>query len=351
MRKKPTDLVAESATENYEVRLAVAADEIRKYKAMYKTQLLAAKDADKQNSLLLGIANEVTGKRRYKKAPRRKAKGIAALVLLSDWHVEETVDPELVSCKNEFNIGIAWKRIERLFNKIVQLIDVQNGMAPVSELWLAILGDMLSGYIHEELMESNEMSPVETIVWLREAIVAGIDFLLKETDLPIYIPTCQGNHGRTTPKKRIKTSYKNSFEWLLYMMMAAEYAEHPRVHWMIGNGYHNTQTIMGRKARFHHGDGLRYQGGVGGITIPVNKSVAAWNKVQTVDFDFFGHWHTFLWNYSDWVSNGSLIGYSPYAVEIKASFQHPTQSFCVIDSAYGLTDVKPIFVTKAKGRK
>ncbi|GAI55192.1 unnamed protein product, partial [marine sediment metagenome] len=105
------------------------------------------------------------------------------------------------------------------------------------------------------------------------------------------------------------------------MTLAKYYAKNKRVHWMVGRGYHNTQEIMGRKVRFHHGDGLRYQGGVGGISIPVNKAIAQWDKVQVVDFDIFGHWHTFLPHYPKWVSCGSLMGYSEFSVEIKAEFQ------------------------------
>jgi hypothetical protein len=347
-KRSATGLIASARDASNDVKLANAVDESRKYRKLYRDTLMREQDLQKQNDVLLGIANTASRIKRYKRPPKTKARGVAAVILASDWHVEETVEPELVSYKNEFNLEIAWERIQRFFQKIVELIEVQSHLAPVQELWLALLGDLMSGYIHEELMESNELSPVETVVWLREVIVAGIDYLLENTKLPIYLPTCHGNHGRTTPRKRIKTSYKNSYEWLLYMMLAAEYAEHDRVHWIVGKGYHNEQKIMGRNCRFHHGDGLRYHGGVGGITIPVNKSVAQWNKMNTADFDFFGHWHTYLWHYSNWVSNGCLIGFSPFAVEIKADFQHPTQAFCVVDSAYGLTDAKPIFVTKAK---
>jgi len=347
MAKSALDLVKEAKNQSEEVKLAKAVDEARQYKRRYLMALEREKDLATQNGILLGVADAVSKKRRYRKQPKSKGRGVAAYVLASDWHVEETVEAELVSFKNEFNIDVAWKRVERFFQKIVELLDVQSHLAPVEELWLALLGDLMSGYIHDELKESNELSPVETIVWLREAIQAGIDFILQETKLPIYIPTCHGNHGRTTPKKQIKTSYKNSFEWLLYTILAGDYADNERVNFIVGKGYHNTVTCMGRRVRNHHGDGLRYNGGVGGITIPVNKSVAKWNGVKPVDFDMFGHYHTFLWNYSTWVSNGCLIGYSPFAVEIKADFQHPTQSFCVIDSAYGMTSALPIFLEKA----
>ena len=115
-----------------------------------------------------------------------------------------------------------------------------------------------------------------------------------------------------------------------------------------GEGYHNVQTILGRKVRFHHGDGLRYQGGVGGITIPVNKAIAQWDKVEAVDFDIFGHWHTHLVGYPKWISCGSLMGYSEYSLSIKAEYQAPTQTFIVIDRRYGMTLAAPIFLTPPK---
>ncbi|KKK87082.1 hypothetical protein LCGC14_2756790, partial [marine sediment metagenome] len=233
------------------------------------------------------------------------------------------------------------------YSGIVEEIEHQNHRKRVSELWHPLLGDLLTGYIHEELMETNTLSPVEACVFLQEMICSGIDFLLNETGLPIFVPTCCGNHGRTTVKKRIKTSHKNSFEWLLYMTMAKYYRNNPKVTWIVGEGYHNVCEINGRMVRFHHGDGLRYNGGIGGITIPVNKSIAQWQKVQPVDFDIFGHWHQFTLGYPYWVSCPCLIGYSEFAVEIKAEFQHPAQVFIVIDKEYGVTEAKPIFLTDA----
>jgi hypothetical protein len=182
-------------------------------------------------------------------------------------------------------------------------------------------------------------------------ICSGIDLLVKSTKLPIEIPTCVGNHGRTTPKMRIKTSFRNSYEWLLYKTLEKFYEKNPRVHFQVGEGYHNTQNIMGRRVRFHHGDGLRYQGGVGGLTIPVNKSVAQWDKIEQADFDIFGHWHQHLVSYPKWISCGCLIGYSEYALSIKAEFQHPTQTFIVIDRRYGMTLAMPIFLTSPKRTK
>ena len=315
------------------------------WRKRYEQALIENIELNKRMDAIVSLNSGIVPKTIKPKAGS-KPEGVAVIAPATDWHVEETIFPEAVNFKNEFNLNEAEARIGRYYRKIVELMDWQSYLAPISELWHPLLGDLLTGYIHEELLETNSLSPTEACVFLQEMICSGVDFLLKNTRVPIFIPTCVGNHGRTTIKKRIKTSFKNSYEWLLYKTLEKHYARNSRVCFMVGQGYHNIQTVMGRKVRFHHGDGLRYNGGVGGITIPVNKSIAQWNKSVPVDFDIFGHWHTFLANYPTWISCGTLMGYSEFSVEIKADFQHPTQTFIVIDRRYGLTQATPIFLTK-----
>ncbi len=334
-------------SETTELDVVKARNEAAKYKSLHKESMAREIELERRLEHLVSIRAKPRPKAMRLPA-KGAARGVAAVVPATDWHVEETVYREGTNGKNEYNLTIAEARIKRFYAKTLELIDWQNTLAPVVELWHPLLGDLLTGTIHEELLETNSLSPTEACIFLQDMICGGIDFWLRETKLPIFCPTCVGNHGRTTPKKRIKTSCRNSYEWLLYTTLARNYAKNQRVHFMVGRGYHNTQEIMGRKVRFHHGDGLRYQGGVGGLTIPVNKSIAQWNKVDTADFDIFGHWHTHLVNYPTWISCGSLMGYSEYSVEIKADFQHPTQAFIVIDRLYGLTQATPIFVTKPR---
>jgi hypothetical protein len=351
-RRKPEDLLADARTATTEVDVEKSRHATAKWRAKFKEM------AD-QNIMLERRLEAVQGMKVKSKTKiripairtKKKGRGVAVVCPATDWHVEERVFAAGTNGKNEFNIVEAERRIKQYYRKVLLLIEHQNSLAPVKEIWHPLLGDLLSGYIHEELLETNELSPTEACVFLQRVITAGIELWLKETDLPIFVPTCVGNHGRTTFKKRIKTSCKNSFEWLMYKNLEMLYEDHPRVTFMVGEGYHNVQEIAGRKVRFHHGDGLRYNGGVGGITIPVNKSLAQWNKVDAVDLDVFGHWHTFLFNYPTWISCGALMGYSEYSVEIKADFQHPTQAFIVIDELYGVTSAVPIFLTDPQRSK
>ena len=349
LNKKQRDaqkLIKDAQAASAEMALSKARVEVAKWKRKCKDTMTLAAALEGQVLVLAEMPKDPVIQQ-FNRAVKGKPRGVAVVAPATDWHVEERVTLEGTNGKNEFNLDIAETRIRRFYQKVLELIDWQNHLAPVVEIWHPLLGDLLSGYIHEDLVESNSLSPTEACVFLQEMICSGIDFWLRKTKLPIFIPTCVGNHGRTTQKKRVKTSCRNSFEWLLYMTLAKYYAKSKRVHWRVGKGYHNTVEIMDRKVRFHHGDGLRYMGGVGGISIPVNKAVAAWDRIETADFDIFGHWHTFLAHYPKWVSCGSLMGYSEYSVEIKAEFQHPTQTFIVIDRNYGMTCAVPIFLKKA----
>ena len=101
--------------------------------------------------------------------------------------------------------------------------------------------------------------------------------------------TSSGNHGRTTPKIRVGTEMDHSFEHDLYISLASN--EHNQnVKWQIVPSHLSYLSLEDFKIRFLHGHSIRYQGGIGGITIPVNKAIAAWDRIEGADLTVFGHW-------------------------------------------------------------
>lgn len=259
-----------------------------------------------------------------------------AILVLSDWHWEENVNPKVVNNLNKYTPKIAKDRVNKLWQNTAMLVDFARKFTNINELVVAVLGDMITGYIHEELVEDNWLSPTEACMEVQDALMGGLTFLHKEIKPEaLWIPTCHGNHGRTTKKMRVQTSHANSYEWLMYKQLQWHCAQKQLPYrWQVGDGYHNWMTIQGHRVRFHHGDAIRYQGGVGGITIPVNKAIAAWNKSQPADLDIFGHYHTSkedAW----WVSNGSVIGYNAFALQIKADYEAPSQSLVLVNRKRG----------------
>ena len=266
------------------------------------------------------------------------------VICCNDWHAEEKVDPDTISGLNKFDLRICKKRTDKLWEKAGYLINFYRNVATVQDGVLWIGGDMMSGAIHDELEESNFLGPTEAILFVMERVVEGIRFLLKEVKLKHIRVICNyGNHGRTTQKRRVSTSHLHSWEWLAYNQIAKVFEEDDRVTFQIPKGYHAYCKIQGWDVRFQHGDNVRYQGGVGGISIPVNKALAAWNKSKHADYDIFGHWHQYL-NEWRWTSCGCLVGYNAFALSIKADFQPPTQTLIFFDKAKGKTAALPIFV-------
>jgi hypothetical protein len=294
----------------------------------------------------LGIALSL-GKTRIRPQPLSvsmsdKAEAVA-IALASDWHVEETVESASVNGLNEYRLPIAKTRIEKFFSTIARLTEIERHGAKIDDLILWLGGDLMTGMIHEELAESNSKTPTQVILWLQDRLADGLA-TLKPHFKRIIIPTSYGNHGRTTIKTRHATGAAHSYEWLLYKILEGRFHGDQQIEFQIADSYFNFMEVYGRRLRFHHGDALKYNGGVGDISIGVNKAIAAWNRSPNrADLDLFGHWHRYQQN-SNWLCNGSLIGFNAYALSIKASFEPPLQTYFLLDKKRGRTMTSPIYL-------
>ncbi len=272
----------------------------------------------------------------------------AAVLVWSDWHIEEEVRAEAVSNKNEFNLEVGERRFANLLHGGLAWYKIESQKTTIKTIVIAALGDFITGSIHEDLAESNLLPPVEAIYKAQGMLISGIKFMLENTpaDVEIIFVGHSGNHGRMTKKQRIATEAGNSLELYMYYTIRDFFKSDKRVKFVISTGYHSFVRFFGGQyeVRFHHGHMVNYQGGVGGITIPVNKAIAQWNKAHPVNLDVFGHFHT-RFDGGNFIANGSLIGYNAYAVSIKASYEKPSQTFFLINKEFGeKTVVAPIFV-------
>jgi hypothetical protein len=277
-----------------------------------------------------------------------------AVSVWSDWHSEETVLPEQVSGKNEYYLDKCRKRFERLLRGTLSWFKINAPYTEIHTLVLALLGDFITGSIHDDLAEGNQLPPADAIHFAYSLLVSGIKYLLKNLPPNVeIIAVCKsGNHGRMTKEQRIATEAGNSLEYFMYLMLRDYFAGEKRIKFDVQPGYHSYVNVFENTGtpfviRLHHGHQINYQGGVGGITIPVNKAIAQWNKARHADLDVFGHFHTKL-DGGNFVSNGSMIGYNAYAVSIKASYEKPCQFFFLVNKEYReKTAVMPVFLENA----
>ena len=269
-------------------------------------------------------------------APRAKDKtGETTIVaLFSDVHLEEEVRPEMTNGLGGYTVEIAKARVDQYFRTLLRLIQLEQQAVKIDHLVLAMLGDYISNDIHDELMETCKLRPMNAINSARNWIATGIQYLLDNSKLKITIVCHSGNHARTTKKTHHSTEPGHSLEWLMYTFLADYFSHEKRLTWVIPEGYLSYLQIYDKTIRFSHGHNVKYGGGVGGLTIPLNKAIAQWNRARTADIDCLGHFHQ-VFDGGNFVVNGSVIGYSPFAIAIKAAYEPPAQVLFAVHSRYG----------------
>lgn len=266
-----------------------------------------------------------------------------AVACLSDLHVEERVKPGDTPTGNAFNLAIADFRLGRAFAGIEWLVQMHRERFTIRNLVLWLGGDLGSGHIHEENVETSALTPIATMLWLRPRLVVQMAELVERLQLERLDVVCSyGNHGRDTKKKRYATGAHHSYEWGMYQSLADAFRGDDRIAVHAPPASHQYHRVYDQSLGFHHGDDIRYAGGVGGLSIPLNKAVDAWNEVRRCDSWYFGHWHQYL-TIGRKTVNGSMIGYNGYAMGIKARPEPPQQAFELVDAKRGPTCRSPIW--------
>jgi hypothetical protein len=271
-----------------------------------------------------------------------------AFVLASDWHVEERVKAEWVNGLNEFTLTVAERRIQLYFQNALRLIQLYAKDTEITTVVLALLGDFISGNLREENLETARLQPVAAIIWVQERLLGGIKFLLDNTEAKLVIPCHVGNHSRITDKVHASTEVGNSLEFALYQALETHFHGNSRVQFMIAQGYHTYLQVYDWTFRLHHGHGFKYMGGVGGVDIPARRAALQWDRNRKADFDVFGHWHQQGLDKANLVTNGSLIGFSPYGIRIGIGFEPPKQGFFLVHKNFGKTQTANIWLSEKK---
>lgn len=320
--------------------------EIRKLKTQQHRLVETLSHSQRRVEVLNALENNMGSngvERRERASGQREA---TAVVLCSDWHVEETVDREKTNGLNEYNLDIAERRIVKLTEGLLWLTEMNRTKMHVRDLVLWLGGDLMTGALHEDLAETNGLSTTETILWLQVKITGMIDWLLEAGKFEqIVVVTSIGNHGRLFKKPRIATAAENSYEWLLYKTLQAHYLDEPRIKWSVSKAPLTYLRVYDQMLRFTHGDLIRYAGGVGGFSVPIFKALHGWNQGVHADVTIMGHFHSLTFH-ENFVVNGSLIGTNSFSMSIKAS-DKPRQAFFLMDSEHGKTGMFPIWVDES----
>lgn len=266
---------------------------------------------------------------------------------LGDVHIDEVVNPNITNNLNSYNAEIAEIRMERYFTRLIYMIRLQRRAGiKIDNLVLHLVGDFISGWIHDELIETNSMSPIKATRLVEQLLVKGIKTLSEMGDLvKIVIPCSIGNHSRTTKKNHFKNTFDTSYEALIYQHLSDYFKQggYNNVEFIISESPYIYYNIYGKINKFSHGNHFNYQGGIGGIEVPLKKWTHRENTVMPFDMAWIGHWHQYLVG-SKVRINGCMIGYNEMARSFGFTPEPPMMQFQLLDKKRGYTTNTPIIL-------
>lgn len=266
-----------------------------------------------------------------------------AIALFSDAHIEEVVVPASVLGKNEYNSHIAETRIKNYFSNLASCLNKDH----VEELIFASLGDTISGFIHDELAQMNELTPSEAIVKAQSLILSGLKFLCENTHLEsIRFIGIVGNHSRTTKKIQHSNGYKMSYEWIMYQNIKnmSDMLGLPIEFCIPESELAVLDMPDGKRFIFAHGYQIK-SGGTGtvcGIYPALNRLAMKWGNTFHQDKIYIGHFHSCV-SIANATVNGSIIGFNSFALSNGFAYEEPAQMYEVYDTKRDLILTRKIY--------
>lgn len=276
--------------------------------------------------------------------PAEKCIGVPVLVL-SDLHWAEKIDPAQIGGRNKFDINIAKTRLRATAQKTIMLLKNYIAKNAYPGIVIPCLGDMMSGDIHEELVETNYGTSLQALLSLEGEMIAFIK-TLADAFGKVYMPCVPGNHTRLTKKPHAKNAVYKTLDWLLYQHLRLYFQNDSRIVIRPSDSLDDTFEVFGTKFLITHGDQFKGGGGIQGGISPwmigdYRKRKREASIGRTYDYMIMGHWHqlTMLPNI---ITNGSIKGFDEYAYRSNYPAEEPQQALFIVGRKKGICFWLPV---------
>lgn len=327
----------------HERRLSQCTTELQDLRKKYKELL---KEGNLQDKILDFNANAINSLPAVTTpplvVPKTTKPTVESVVLVgSCWHIGEVINRDAMGGLNEYNFDVFCRRLGFLVDRTIKFTQKNMSAHIFDELHIFLTGDMVSGIIHDELRETNELNIVEQAHL--GSLVAAMAIQELARAFPRVIVTCVvGNHGRVTHQKYFKNKQQVNWDYVFYNNLAVLLKNQKNVSFNIPLSFWAGVEVKGHKFLVMHGDLVRSWGGI--PFYGLNREVAKWVQIKAAEKDFFhyfvgSHFHTHaeLQTPSGQnILNGSLKGGDEYAIGL-GLYGDPVQLLFGVHQAYGKT--------------
>jgi hypothetical protein len=333
-------------------RMTALQDEVSELKRQLKEAHRASLDDDAIRQILGGVAEAPSDPPKWVINVEKSGKGAhVPMTIWSDWHAGEVVSRYETNGVNEFNSVIFERRVRTLVEKTIHLCR-EYGPGNYPGIVVNILGDLVSGGLHPELLKTDDDEVIPAALRVRDMLVWAIRALADEFR-NVFVPCVSGNHGRATHKPEFKRYVFKNFDWLVYQLLIREFANDSRVTFMVRDSNEADYSVFGLNFLAVHGDMLGVKGGDGiiGLLGPVSRGeFKVGRQLSSIgrpyDVLLMGHWHTPLW-LPRVIAAGTLKGFDEYAKNaLRATPTPPSQPLWFVTKQWGVVSRMEVYVDK-----
>jgi predicted phosphodiesterase len=290
-------------------KIATVEADMKMYRKLYKKALANVGNAE----LVLEAIKEFTPalapqiKKQQKNRPQARQpknfgkKPQVMVAPLTDTHVGDNVKKEQTLGLNEYDLDLFSRRIWGWSNQVLSLAEYRRNMCELDELVVPMLGDMISGDIHDELARTNIDNCMMQMIIGAYVISQSMAFLAPHFS-KVSIKGVVGNHGRMTRKIPSKDRYMD-WDYMLYQWIGVFLRDHDNIDIEIPKSFSHVFDVAGRKILIMHGDSIAGGGSQTSIKRAVSnlREVMQYNSVVVTDESFgaaeyfddvlIGHFH------------------------------------------------------------
>lgn len=250
--------------------------------------------------------------------PRNPGRSESVVALVSDYHIGERVDLEATGGINAYDFDVFRRRWQYHVDSVGGICLGKLTGYDFPELRIVGLGDMVSGIIHDELVETSDTTLIDWLIDGSDTIARGIRQLAAEFPT-VRVDWLFGNHGRVTQKPRYKNRFVN-YDHLMGHIVSLRLADLENVTFTNHRSFWALLDVQGHNVLALHGDNIKGWGGL--PSYGINRAVANLSALlnsqkQRFDTVCIGHFHqTGLIERTDCdiVLNGSAIGANEYSL-------------------------------------
>jgi len=263
----PDEIILDSVEDRVRLdkKVATYKAETSFYKKLYEKSVRSYAQTD----LLIDIIKEsVPGFSKVevyaKTTPTSGSTPQAIVAPLTDTHIGEFIDNKQMIGLNSYDFDIFNNRLYGWATQLITLVELRRNAVPIPELVVPLLGDMISGDIHEELSHTNLTNCMMQMIRGANLIAQAL-MLMAPYFESIRVPCVVGNHGRMTRKPPMKDKYMD-WDYLMYQWIAALCQKQSNIEFHIPRSFLTVFSVCNRNILAMHGDAISGAGSLASIT-------------------------------------------------------------------------------------